>query len=178
MNQKLAISLNKKEFSVSFDKKDKSIIYVDEKPFKIDSIKNYGDNIHSFSVNQKLHNVEINFSDPEALTIFSEGMTHSIEICDEKQKMLNRFISQGKAAGLNGKVIMKAPMPGMVIKCFVSEGMSVEKGDKMVIIEAMKMENSINSPCAGTIKTLKIKEGNPVAKDSVLFEIDSSPVAM
>jgi biotin carboxyl carrier protein len=61
----------------------------------------------------------------------------------------------------------------MVVKLIVVEGDLVKKGDKIIIIEAMKMENSLISPIAGVIKSIKVKEGTPVEKDAVLIEIES-----
>ena len=64
---------------------------------------------------------------------------------------------------------VKAPMPGMVLKVFVTEGMEVKKGDNLFILEAMKMENIIKAPADVTVKTVKIKPGDKVEKGQVLL---------
>ncbi|MDB5143897.1 MAG: gcdC, partial [Mucilaginibacter sp.] len=64
---------------------------------------------------------------------------------------------------------IKAPMPGLVLKLFVSEGTEVKKGDNLFILEAMKMENIIKSPADVTVKTVKIKPGDKVEKGQVLL---------
>jgi biotin carboxyl carrier protein len=64
---------------------------------------------------------------------------------------------------------IKAPMPGMVLKVFVSEGMEIKKGDNLFILEAMKMENIIKSPADVTVKTVKIKPGDKVEKGQILM---------
>jgi len=64
---------------------------------------------------------------------------------------------------------IKAPMPGMVLKVFVTEGMEVKKGDNLFILEAMKMENIIKAPADVMVKTVKIKSGNKVEKGQVLL---------
>jgi biotin carboxyl carrier protein len=64
---------------------------------------------------------------------------------------------------------IKAPMPGMVLKVFVSEGMEIKKGDNLFILEAMKMENIIKSPADVTVKTVKIKPGDKVEKGQLLM---------
>ncbi|MDB5109222.1 MAG: gcdC [Mucilaginibacter sp.] len=65
---------------------------------------------------------------------------------------------------------LKAPMPGMVLKVFVTEGAEVKKGENLFILEAMKMENIIKSPEDVTIKTVKIIPGDKVEKGQVLLQ--------
>jgi biotin carboxyl carrier protein len=65
---------------------------------------------------------------------------------------------------------LKAPMPGMVLKVFVTEGAEVKKGDNLFILEAMKMENIIKSPDDVRIKTIKISPGDKVEKGQVLLQ--------
>jgi|SRR6185312_4502422 len=64
---------------------------------------------------------------------------------------------------------IKAPMPGMVLKVFVDEGMEIKKGDNLFILEAMKMENIIKAPADVTVKKVKIKPGDKVEKGQVLL---------
>jgi biotin carboxyl carrier protein len=64
---------------------------------------------------------------------------------------------------------IKAPMPGMVLKIFVNEGMEIKKGDNLFILEAMKMENIIKAPADVMVKTMKIKPGDKVEKGQVLM---------
>ena len=64
---------------------------------------------------------------------------------------------------------IKAPMPGLVLKVFVSEGAEVLKGGNLFTLEAMKMENIIKAPADVTVKTIKIKPGDKVEKGQVLM---------
>ena len=66
---------------------------------------------------------------------------------------------------------MKAPMPGMIIRYEKKVGDSVKTGDTVVILEAMKMENALQSPADGTIQAINFGEGDSVAKDAVLCVI-------
>jgi biotin carboxyl carrier protein len=67
---------------------------------------------------------------------------------------------------------LKAPMPGMVLKVFVTEGAEVKKGENLFILEAMKMENIIKSPDDVTVKTVKIVPGDKVEKGQVLLQFN------
>ncbi|MHC1742622.1 MAG: pyruvate carboxylase subunit B [Syntrophobacteraceae bacterium] len=75
------------------------------------------------------------------------------------------------AAPVAGGTKVEAPMPGMIIRYEVSEGASVNEGDVLLILEAMKMENSITSPAAGTVKQITKKDGETVQKGDVLVVI-------
>ena len=72
---------------------------------------------------------------------------------------------------VEGGTPLLAPMPGMIVKNVVNGGDSVKAGDAVVILEAMKMENSLGAPCDGTVKALCFGSGDSVAKDTVLAVI-------
>ena len=103
-------------------------------------------------------------------TIEIEGEKFDIRIKDELDQMLDRM-------GLNsvaGKQIheIKAPMPGLVLEIAVSEGQQVREGDKVLILVAMKMENSIMINTDATIKRIAVSAGEAVEKGQVLVELD------
>jgi biotin carboxyl carrier protein len=80
-----------------------------------------------------------------------------------------------KAAGIDngGKITnVAAPMPGMIVSINCSPGDKVNKGDPLLVMEAMKMENDIKSPLAGTVKNIKIAAGQNVDKGQVLVEFE------
>jgi len=75
------------------------------------------------------------------------------------------------AAPPAGGTVIEAPMPGMIIRFEVAVGASVKEGDVVLILEAMKMENSITSPTSGTVKEIRFKDGESVQKGDVLAVI-------
>ena len=74
------------------------------------------------------------------------------------------------AAAVEGAAI-EAPMPGMIIRYEVKEGDSVKEGDVVLVLEAMKMENSITSPVSGTVKKINFKDGESVQKGDVMLVV-------
>ncbi|MFC2082111.1 biotin/lipoyl-containing protein, partial [Bacteroidota bacterium] len=68
--------------------------------------------------------------------------------------------------------IIKAPMPGLILKVKKNIGDDVEIGESVVILEAMKMENEIRSPVSGKIKEILVKEGISVEKDEIIISIE------
>ena len=67
---------------------------------------------------------------------------------------------------------VRAPMPGKIIDVLVREGSTVLRGESLLILEAMKMQNEIQSPVNGTIRSISVKAGANVMKDDVLVEIN------
>ena len=67
---------------------------------------------------------------------------------------------------------VKAPMPGLIFDILVKPGDPIEKGQKVLILEAMKMENVIKSPTDAVVKEVKIKKGQNVEKNQILLELE------
>ena len=75
------------------------------------------------------------------------------------------------STGLKEDPIVCSPMPGKMVKVMVKEGDEVEKGQGLVIVEAMKMENEIKSPMKGRIEKVNFKEGDLVDARQAIIEI-------
>ncbi|WP_445724287.1 biotin/lipoyl-containing protein, partial [Flavobacterium sp.] len=67
---------------------------------------------------------------------------------------------------------IKAPMPGLILEINVEVGQSVKENDPLLILEAMKMENSFLSPRDGVIKSIAVEKGNAVDKGQLLVEFE------
>jgi acetyl/propionyl-CoA carboxylase alpha subunit len=77
-----------------------------------------------------------------------------------------------RAGGGRGGGAVKAPMPGAVVKVLVKEGDSVEVGQSLVIVEAMKMEHDVRAPVAGTVKKVAVAPGSSVGTTEAMVEIE------
>lgn len=89
----------------------------------------------------------------------------------EEPKAAQAVVEEQANAPITGKTV-KAPMPGSILRFTVKPGDTVTKGQTVVVLEAMKMENSIASDYAGTVKRLLVKEGSTVAADAPMIEIE------
>lgn len=157
---------NKKEHSVVFENATSGNI--DGIPFEWDIIEVKNGSFHVIK-NFKSYNVEVIKSDlsEKSFLVSINGNKYQISIKDKFDELL-------KSLGLDNlntsKVNeMKAPMPGLVLDICISEGDVVKKGDPILILEAMKMENIIKSPTDGTIKKINVKKGMAVEKNQVMI---------
>ena len=104
------------------------------------------------------------------LRIEADGETFDVEVKDSLDQMLETM-GFNKIAGKHIKQL-KAPMPGLVLNIAVTEGQQVHEGDRILILEAMKMENSILIPADAIIKRIAVRAGQAVEKGQVLVELD------
>ncbi len=92
-----------------------------------------------------------------------------------QQPSASAAVEQPKAAPVsvpsNAKAKVTAPMPGTVLKINVSNGQSVKKGDVLLVLEAMKMENEITSPEDGTVSSVSVAKGASVNSGDLLVVI-------
>lgn len=75
------------------------------------------------------------------------------------------------AAAPAGGTKVTAPMPGTILDVKVQNGQSIKKGDLLVILEAMKMENEIYAPCDGTVGSVSVKKGDSVETQALICTI-------
>ena len=75
-------------------------------------------------------------------------------------------------AGNAGAVVVKAPMPGTIMKLNVTVGQSVKKGDVLCVLEAMKMENDISAPQDGVVASVNVQKGASVQSEDVLVTLN------
>jgi biotin carboxyl carrier protein len=96
------------------------------------------------------------------------GQRFEVQVEDEREKALAGSV---KAAHEAGEARVRAPMPGLVIGVPLEVGASVAQGQTVVVLEAMKMENDLAAPKAGTIKEIKVNRGQTVNQGDVLVVI-------
>ena len=96
------------------------------------------------------------------------GHIHHVQLKDRFDLLLEKM---GMSKTVSTKVNeLKAPMPGMIVGISVQPGEGIKKGDSLLILEAMKMENNLKAPGDGTVKTIRIIKGDRVEKGQVLIE--------
>jgi len=120
----------------------------------------------------KSYNLELVDNDEKnrKITVKVNGTKYKLEIKDQYDLLLEKL---GMASLNSGKVNnIKAPMPGLVLDIFVKKGQTIRKGEGLLIIEAMKMENLLKSPCEGVVKKVIAQKKGKVEKNQVLVEFE------
>jgi len=97
------------------------------------------------------------------------GRRYRTDVVDERTRAIREMTGAG--AGPVGPSPIRAPMPGLVVKIEVSEGDTIEEGQGVAIVEAMKMENELRASSAGLVTRVLVTEGETVEKDQILVEL-------
>lgn len=99
------------------------------------------------------------------------GEIWEVEVVDERTRLLREMTGAGAAAA--GDQVIRAPMPGMVLRLEVEAGQAVEPGTGLVVLEAMKMENEIRAQTGGVVRAVHVRPGQAVEKGAVLLEVEA-----
>ena len=127
-----------------------------------------GQSVYSLIVNGKSYEALVQPTE-EGLEVLLHGQLFQVSIEDERQRRLRQ--STGSTTVRRGEFHLKAPMPGLIVTVHVREGQEVKTGDRMIVLESMKMQNEISSPTDGTVRTLRIKPGDNVDQNQVLLTL-------
>ena len=106
----------------------------------------------------------------DGYSVVLRQQTLHIKLLNEIELTIDR-LGIGSAARLAGGVVV-APIPGLIRALGVAVGEQVAAGDKLLVLEAMKMENEITAPISGTVISVNVKLGNTVEKGTSLLEIE------
>ena len=161
--------LGERNYTVEVEEVEKSIyrVSVDGSEFLLDG-KKTGRTNYSLIVDNRSFEVDIDVSEDD-YRVLVDGRNYHIHLLDERRMRLG-----GLQAGieLQGRQRVSVPMPGKVIAVLVSEGDKVERGQGLVIVEAMKMENEVRSPIAGEVKEVKVKAGDSLEAGATLLVVE------
>lgn len=157
---------NKKEHVIEMENSSSGSI--DNTPFSWDVIEVKDGSFHVIKDNRS-YTVEVIKADTaeKSFLVSVNGNKYQLNVKDKYDELL-------KSLGLDNMKLnkvneIKAPMPGLVLDIRVSEGSEVKKGDPILVLEAMKMENILKSPTDGIVKKINVKKGVAVEKNQVLI---------
>lgn len=113
--------------------------------------------------------LEANYADRYFL-LEVNGHRFKVQISDYYERLIQQMGLN--VASVQKQNIIKAPMPGLVLQINVTEGQTVQKGDTLLILEAMKMENVIKATNEAVIKSVKVQKGAAVEKGQIMLEME------
>lgn len=162
----------KNTYDIVFDADTRNSGTANDTQFLLDIIETGKDKLHVLH-NNNSYTVEVKSKNHQArmYVLAINGNEYTINL---KNKLDIQLEHMGMTAVASAKADnIKAPMPGLVLKIDVAIGSHVEKGDAILILEAMKMENVIKSPAAGIVKSIEVVKGQAVEKNHVLITFES-----
>lgn len=101
--------------------------------------------------------------------VLLQGHSYTSQVVDEREKSLRA--AAGSSVGEQEEFHLKAPMPGLVVAIPVDEGVQVEKGEVLLILESMKMQNELRSPRSGKVTRMRIKTGDSVEQNQTMLSV-------
>jgi biotin carboxyl carrier protein len=146
---KNVIKFNKREYNIELREDEKYGVHVlwKNRRYPVEIVRT------------KQNRYEILFND------ISHTFTVETPISMERKKVL------GSTHGRQESLLVRAPMPGKIIDVIVRENAEVMRGEALMILEAMKMQNEIQAVVSGTVARIGVKPGQNVMKDDILAEI-------
>jgi len=128
-----------------------------------------GNSLYSLLIDGRSYEVDV-LPGEEALTVLVRGEPYYIKVQDERTARLRAATGKGRAQ--SGRRTVASPMPGKVVRHLVRVGDAVEAGQGVIVVEAMKMENELRAPAAGTVREIRAAEGAVVAGGAPLVVIE------
>ena len=136
-----------------------------------DLLNNGDDTFHIIKNNKTYKAILLEKDETSKKMLISvNGNEYKVNLQDKFDLLLDK-LGMSNMAVVKMKDV-KAPMPGLVFKMHAKVGDSIVKGDALMILEAMKMENVLKSSGEGVIKAIKVQEGDAVEKGQVLIELE------
>lgn len=106
----------------------------------------------------------------KAYTVHVNGRPYVVRLADALDQQIEKMGFRLESARSVSRI--EAPMPGLILSVSVSPGDTVKKGDPLLVLEAMKMENLIQAPQDGVVKKVAVSQGEAVEKKSLLVEFE------
>jgi biotin carboxyl carrier protein len=160
-------SIGKMEFRVETEAGKKT---VNGKPFEADVVEIRDGKFHILRNNKSYaaEIVEVNHEEKK-VTVKINHTEYHVSIRDKYDDLLHDLGLDAGSAQHAADV--KAPMPGLVLSVMVQPGQKIQKGDAIVVLEAMKMENILKAVADGEVKKILVKKGDKVEKNQVMVNL-------
>ncbi len=157
--------INDQKFEIEIDNNGR--VFLNGKERAVDFLP-LDENLYSIVANNESYEIVVEERDGET-QVLMRGKLYSGKVMDERALLM-----ASRAGGLGedtGEISIRAPMPGLVVAVPVEEGQEVKKGQTVVILESMKMQNELKAPRDGTVHRIGVTAGQSVEQKKVLITI-------
>ncbi len=163
---KYITTVNDQEFEVEI--LDDHRVAVNGKVYEVDLTAMSDQPLYSLLANARSFEAYV-YAEGGQWQVLMGGTLYEALVEDEQMKRLR---AAGGGSGKDkGPFLLKAPMPGLVVSVPVEEGQEVAKGDVLVVLESMKMQNELKSPKAGKVEKVKVAAGQTVDQGEVMVTV-------
>jgi biotin carboxyl carrier protein len=163
---KYHVTIGQEEFEIEV--RSETEILFDGKPIRVDFQSLADQPVYSLLLGSESYEAYVGEGDG-GLQVLLRGQLYEVEVEDERQRRL-RQASEVPGAP-SGEFQLKAPMPGLVVAVPVEEGEAVARGQNLVILESMKMQNELRAPRDGVVLRVRAKAGERVEQNQVLVTL-------
>lgn len=163
---KYVATVNEKSFTIEIN--DDNTLLVDGQSYPVDFL-NINREVFTLLIGNHSYEAYLQPGDGNQWQVLLRGTLYEVSVEDEREKRLR--VAAGGGAAHSGEFSLKAPMPGLVVAVPVTEGQAVKKGDNLVILESMKMQNELKSPRAGTVTRINVSAGQSVEQNQVMVTL-------
>ena len=164
---KYITTIDDKEFLVEII--DDRHVAIDGKVVEVDFESVETQPVFSLIVDGKSYEAYV-YQGEEGLEVLIKGQLYHSNVEDERERRL-RAASSGSVVE-SGPFHLKAPMPGLVVAVSVAQGQEVKKGEVLLILESMKMQNELKSPRDGIVDRIQVEAGDSVEQRQKLLSVE------
>lgn len=155
--------INSERFEIEIDN-DGSVL-VNGEARDVDFL-NLGGSLFSLITENKSYEAVID-DEENRIAVMMRGRLFETQVLDERAMLL----MQRRGGLVSGSGEVQAPMPGLIVAVSAEIGAAIKKGDTLIILESMKMQNELKSPVAGVVRAIHVEAGQAVDKNDLLVEI-------
>ena len=134
-----------------------------------------------FTIDGKQYNAAVNELEDNFAEVTLNGKTYKVELEKEEAPaaaaVRRPAAAAASAAVPAGLMTVKSPLPGSIVKVLVKAGQAVKKGDVLLTMESMKMENNVTAEADGTVKAVYVEPGKNVMQDDKLLDLETAAAA-
>jgi len=163
---KYITTINEQEYEVEI--LDEKHVTVNGRCFAVDFHSLSDQPVYSLLIDGKSYEAYVYPAD-EFWQVLLVGRQFQATVEDERERRLK--MQAGSNVAERAEFLMKAPMPGLVVSVPVQEGQAVEKGDILIVLESMKMQNELKSPRPGSVSRLRVKPGDSVELRQIMLSV-------
>jgi acetyl/propionyl-CoA carboxylase alpha subunit len=159
---------NNKKYNIDFADSENSSGTINKQDFLLDIVKKNNNSYHILFENNS-YNINILSVDTEKkqVSLKINQKVFSVKLTEEIDLLLNKMGIKNKSEKV--KKELKAPMPGLIVDIPVKEGDEINKGETLLVLEAMKMENNLKAEHDIIIKSILAQKGTSVEKNEILI---------